>query len=117
MHRFFVYEEYGAKYESLVRDIASTHRTLPQWDAYQKGLEALAASLMSVNNRMENRHKSITVGDLLVKVRQACDSSQQCSHLVNSPLADPTSLQIPSDVCRASQADTSLRLPGLTHAD
>jgi hypothetical protein len=69
MHRFFVYEEYGAKYESMVRDISSTHRTMPQWDIYQKGLEVLAASLSSINNQNEHLNKSLTVGDLLVKVR------------------------------------------------
>jgi hypothetical protein len=69
MHRFFIYEEYGAKYEMMVRDVASTYRTIPQWDAYQKGLEALAASLSSINNQNEHSNKSLTVGDLLVKVR------------------------------------------------
>jgi hypothetical protein len=69
MHRFFIYEEYSAKYEMMVRDVASTYRTIPQWDAYQKGLEALAASLSSINNQNEHSKKSLTVGDLLVKVR------------------------------------------------
>ncbi len=68
MHRFFVYEEYGAKYEMMVKDVASTHRTIPQWDTYQKGLEALASSLSSINYQAEHPKKSLTVGDLLVKV-------------------------------------------------
>jgi hypothetical protein len=68
MHRFFVYEEYGAKYEMMVKDVASTHRTIPQWDTYQKGLEALASSLSSINSQEEHSKKSLTVGDLLVKV-------------------------------------------------
>jgi hypothetical protein len=68
MHRFFVYEEYGAKYEMMVKDVASTHRTIPQWDTYQKGLEALASSLSSINCQEEHSKKSLTVGDLLVKV-------------------------------------------------
>jgi hypothetical protein len=68
MHRFFVYEEYGAKYEMMVKDVASTYSTIPQWDVYQKGLEALAASLSSINNQHEHLKKSLTLGDLLVKV-------------------------------------------------
>lgn len=68
MNRFFAYEEYGAKYELMVKDVASTYRTMPQWEAYQKGLEALAASLSSVNTQHERSKKSLTVGDLLIKV-------------------------------------------------
>ncbi|KAI0019554.1 hypothetical protein F4780DRAFT_441219 [Xylariomycetidae sp. FL0641] len=68
MNRFFVYEEYGAKYEMMIKDVASAHRTLPHWDSYQKGLEALAASLGTVSSHMDNAKKSLTIGDLLVKV-------------------------------------------------
>ena len=69
MQRFFVYEEYGAKYEIMVRDVASTYRTIPEWEVYQKGLEALAVSLSSIKNQKEYSSKSLTVGDLLVKVK------------------------------------------------
>lgn len=68
MNRFFVYEEYGAKYELMIKDVASAHRELPQWETYQKGLEALAASLGAANYHLDNSRKSLTIGDLLVKV-------------------------------------------------
>lgn len=68
MSRFFIYEEYGAKYELMIKDVASTYRTIPQWQVYQKGLEALASSLASINNQQTGSRKSLTVGDLLVKV-------------------------------------------------
>lgn len=68
MGRFFVYEEYGAKYEMMIKDIASAHRTLPQWDTYQRGLEALAASLGPGSDHGAHFKKSSTIGDLLVKV-------------------------------------------------
>lgn len=68
MHRFFVYEEYGAKYEMMIRDVASAPRAMPQWETYQKGLEALAASLGSVNHQLDCSRKSLTISDLLVKV-------------------------------------------------
>lgn len=68
MSRFFVYEEYGAKYEMMIKDIASTYRTIPQWDIYQKGLEALASSVASINSQQNGLKKSLTIGDLLVKV-------------------------------------------------
>ncbi|KAI1208898.1 Dbl homology domain-containing protein [Annulohypoxylon truncatum] len=73
MNRFFVYEEYGAKYELMIKDVASAHRELPQWETYQKGLEALAASLGAVNYHLDNSRKSLTIGDLLVKpIQRIC---------------------------------------------
>ena len=69
MRSFFVYEEYGAKYELMMKDVASAHRSMPRWDSYQKGLETLAASLESVNSQDDGSKKSLTIGDLLVKVR------------------------------------------------
>ncbi|KAI5866921.1 Dbl homology domain-containing protein [Durotheca rogersii] len=73
INRFFIYEEYGAKYEMMIKDVASTHRTLPQWETYQKGLEALGASLSSANHHLENSKKSLTIGDLLVKpIQRIC---------------------------------------------
>lgn len=68
MNRLFVYEEYGAKYEMMIKDIASAHRTMPQWELYQKGLETLASSLGPASKYGVESKKSLTIGDLLVKV-------------------------------------------------
>ncbi|KAK3341712.1 hypothetical protein B0T25DRAFT_350820 [Lasiosphaeria hispida] len=73
MNRFFIYEEYGAKYELMIKDVASAHRTMPKWQSYQKGLEVLAASLESVNSQDDRSKKSLTIGDLLVKpIQRVC---------------------------------------------
>ncbi|KAI8960904.1 Dbl homology domain-containing protein, partial [Daldinia sp. FL1419] len=73
MNRFFIYEEYGAKYEMMIKDVASAHRTLPEWETYQKGLEALAASLGATNYHLDHSRKSLTIGDLLVKpIQRIC---------------------------------------------
>ncbi|KAI1661329.1 Dbl homology domain-containing protein [Daldinia decipiens] len=73
INRFFIYEEYGAKYEMMIKDVASAHRTLPEWETYQKGLEALAASLGATNYHLDNSRKSLTIGDLLVKpIQRIC---------------------------------------------
>jgi hypothetical protein len=72
VNRFFVYEEYGAKYELMIKDVASAYRTMPQWEAYQRGLEALASSLSSINTQHGNAKKALTIGDLLVKVSVSC---------------------------------------------
>ena len=68
MNRFFVYEEYGAKYEMMIKDVANAYRTIPQWETYQRGFESLASSLASVNSQNDNSKKALTIGDLLVKV-------------------------------------------------
>jgi hypothetical protein len=67
MNRFFIYEEYGAKYELMIKDVASAHRTMSKWESYQKGLETLAAALSTGHNQ-DDLKKSLTIGDLLVKV-------------------------------------------------
>lgn len=73
MNRFFVYEEYGAKYEMMIKDIASAHRTMPHWETYQKGLETLASSIGPSSNHCDKSKKSLTIGDLLVKpIQRVC---------------------------------------------
>lgn len=73
MNRFFVYEEYGAKYEMMMKDIASAHRTMPQWETYQKGLETLAASIGPSSDHGDSLKKALTIGDLLVKpIQRVC---------------------------------------------
>lgn len=71
MNRFFVYEEYGAKYELMIKDIAVVHRTLPCWDKHQKGLEALASSIGPANRPGDESKKALAVGDLLVKASRS----------------------------------------------
>ncbi|KAJ8129121.1 hypothetical protein O1611_g4512 [Lasiodiplodia mahajangana] len=73
MNRFLIYEEYGARYELMIKDVASTHRMLPHWENYQKGIEALAASLSATNSHPGHSKKSLTIGDLLVKpIQRIC---------------------------------------------
>ncbi|KAB5563548.1 hypothetical protein GE09DRAFT_1220097 [Coniochaeta sp. 2T2.1] len=72
MNRFFIYEEYGAKYELMIKDVASAHRTMPRWESYQKGLETLAAALGTGSSQSDLK-KSLTIGDLLVKpIQRVC---------------------------------------------
>lgn len=72
MNRFFLYEEYGAKYELMMKDVASAHRTIPGWDSYQKGLENLAGALGPASGQDDSFRKSLTTADLLVKVYHTC---------------------------------------------
>ena len=69
MNRFFIYKEYGAKYEMMIKDIASVQRAIPALDTHVKGIEILASSLGSEKKRNEDTKKrALSIGDLLVKV-------------------------------------------------
>ena len=73
MRRFSAYEEYGAKYETMVKDAASTFKAMPLWQAYEKGIEALASSITSVNGRAAGDKKALALGDLLIKpIQRVC---------------------------------------------
>lgn len=73
MHRFFMYKEYGAKYEMMIKDATSALETLPEWELHQKGLEAFAFTMES--SPSSDSRKARTIGDLLVKV---CSSDHIC---------------------------------------
>lgn len=79
MSQFFVYEEYGAKYELMIKDIASAHRTIPRWNSYQKGLETLATALGTASKQGDLSKKSLTIGDLLVKVSRSHELRAVCA--------------------------------------
>ncbi|KAL8377801.1 hypothetical protein RB595_008470 [Gaeumannomyces hyphopodioides] len=74
MNRLFIYEEYGAKYELMMNDVNLARRTLADWEKYQRGLEALAASIGPMNSHDDfSSKKSLTIGDLLVKpIQRVC---------------------------------------------
>ncbi len=116
MKRFFVYEEYGAKYELMIKDIAVVHRTMPQWDRYQKGLEALASSIGPVSSYDDQSKKALTVGDLLVKVGVFLAHGRVAT-VANPRQADPKSMQISAAFRRAVKAHARMRLPVLVYGN
>ncbi|KAG6039891.1 hypothetical protein E4U41_001849 [Claviceps citrina] len=73
MSRFFIYGEYGAKYDMILQDIASVDQLLPGWDWNQKGLEALSVLLHSSNLPDCRSKRASTLKDLLVKpIQRIC---------------------------------------------
>ncbi|KAF6840039.1 rho guanyl nucleotide exchange factor [Colletotrichum plurivorum] len=112
MNRFFIYEEYGAKYEMMIKDVASAHRTMPQWDTYQKGIEALASSLGSANTHDDHSKKSLTIGDLLVKpIQRICKYPLLFAELLKyTPVADcPNShMEVESALLRLREATAEI---------
>ncbi|MCJ1426910.1 hypothetical protein MMC29_004813 [Sticta canariensis] len=73
MGRFFVYEEYGAKYESMLLEMTSTSKAIPNFQVYERGIEALAHSLASTSTRTSYNRKGMTFEDLLIKpIQRVC---------------------------------------------
>ena len=71
MSRFFVYEEYGARYQSVARSLAAVSRAVPTWIAYERGIVALANSLGCTNG--DGGRRGLTFEDLLIKVSMKCN--------------------------------------------
>lgn len=96
LHRFWIYEEYGGRYEIMVKDVAIACKTMPQWETYQKGLEVLAESLASVDSHGNVSKKSMTVGDLLVKpIQRICKYPLLFAELLKqTPVCDSPSAHI-----------------------
>ena len=67
-----MYEEYAAKYESMLRNMASFSKTMPNWAAYERGIEALVNSLVPQSSGIEDSRKCLTLEDLLIKVLLGC---------------------------------------------
>ncbi|KAK3310094.1 uncharacterized protein B0T15DRAFT_481585 [Chaetomium strumarium] len=90
MNRFFIYEEYGAKYELLTKDVLAAHRAIPGWPSYQKGLEILASSLGSADSQDGQARKSLTIADLLMKpIQRVCKYPLLLSELLkHTPVID-----------------------------
>lgn len=52
----------------MIKDISAAQQAMPNWETYQKGLEALAMALGSSKGSEEGVKKALTINDLLVKV-------------------------------------------------
>jgi hypothetical protein len=68
MKRFFAYEEYGAHWTAMSKELTSTCKNLPSWHSFERGVEALSKTLTSENNREANSRKALGFSDLLIKV-------------------------------------------------
>ncbi|KAH0498836.1 hypothetical protein TgHK011_006066 [Trichoderma gracile] len=110
--RFFMYEEYGATYEMMIKDIASAQEAMPDWEAYQKGLEALALALGSAKGSEEGTKKALTINDLLVKpIQRICKYPLLfCELLKCTPISDcPNShMEIDNTLTRLREATTEI---------
>lgn len=107
--KFFAYEQYGAKYEMMVRDLASTYKLLSTSQAFEKGIEVLSRTLDSVDNRDERSRKGMAFADLLIKV---CCFSRNRFTTTDNHKANSTCMQISPSFRRSRKAHARCRRPG-----
>lgn len=69
MLRFAAYEDYGANYDLIQRDVDDTQRAISGWADFDKAIEAISAHVNPMRTREANRKRAMTVKDLLIKVR------------------------------------------------
>ena len=60
----------------MSQGLTSTYKSMPTWQAYERGIEALSKPLESENNREASSRKALTFSDLLIKVRPDHDGFQ-----------------------------------------
>ncbi|KAL8766511.1 MAG: hypothetical protein Q9209_006727 [Squamulea sp. 1 TL-2023] len=71
--RFSVYEEYGAKYELMLREMSTTSKSIANWHAFERSIEALANSLALASASEESTRKGLSFEDLLIKpIQRIC---------------------------------------------
>lgn len=109
MNRFFIYKEYGAKYDMMTADISAAPSSMPDWELYQKGLEALASTVRSAKGNADTLKKALTLSDLLMKVRPEPYSLSMAVVLTSQ--ANSTYLQIPALIFGAAQVHHSGGFP------
>ncbi|RCI11507.1 hypothetical protein L249_7270 [Ophiocordyceps polyrhachis-furcata BCC 54312] len=112
MNRFFIYKEYGAKYELMIKDVASANQAMPQWETYQKGLETLASVLGSAKNSQDQSKKALKMADLLVKpIQRICRYPLLFAELLKyTPVSDcPNShMEVDSVLTRLREANAEI---------
>jgi len=71
---FSAYEEFCSNYELLSQDMAILRRSIPNWAAYDQGIEALSKSIASMESRKQEENRSMSLSDLMIKVGVAHSS-------------------------------------------
>ncbi len=68
MRRFLAYEAYVAHHEIVHEEASLTSRLVPAWIAYERGVEALSASIVAIEHKDSCGRKGLTLSDLGIKV-------------------------------------------------
>ncbi|KAJ5136005.1 hypothetical protein N7448_004559 [Penicillium atrosanguineum] len=70
---FPAYEEFCSNYELLAQDVAILRRSIPNWSAYDQGIEALSKSVASMESKKHEENRSMNLSDLMIKpIQRLC---------------------------------------------
>ena len=86
MGRFFIYQEYGATYETMLQDISLAAKSITNWNSYQRGYEALANLVAPEKTRLLGSKKGLTFEDLMIKVSVCCSSDERFKPTAMQPI-------------------------------
>jgi hypothetical protein len=108
MSRFCVYEEYGANYELVQRDVDDTQRAISAWSDFDRAIELLSVHVNPVQSREANKKKAMTVKDLLIKVSYALEQLKSIAQLSSNDVANTETSEVRIDLRRPVQTHTVL---------
>jgi hypothetical protein len=81
MRRFLAYGAYVAHHEIVHEEASSTSRLVPAWVAYERGVEALSASIVAIEHKETCGRKGLTLSDLEIKVASILRRGTVDAHL------------------------------------
>ncbi|KAL8713211.1 MAG: hypothetical protein Q9220_002732 [cf. Caloplaca sp. 1 TL-2023] len=85
--QLFVYEEYGAMYDLMLRDMASNYKLISNWYAFERSIEALVNSLARSSRDEALFRKGLSFDDLLIKpIQRVCKYPLLFEELMNNTL-------------------------------
>ncbi|GFF78750.1 Rho guanyl nucleotide exchange factor, putative [Aspergillus lentulus] len=93
---FKLYEDFCSNFELLLQDVSLLRGSIPNWETFEGGIESLAKSVTSLENKLLTDNRSMSLSDLVVKVFptppsrstiSALTSLSQFSAFVNDPLS------------------------------
>ena len=112
MKRFLAYEAYVAYHEIVHEEASITSRLIPTWSTYERGVEALSASINAIDQKEACARKGMTLSDLGIKVSMSTVQGMRKLRLIVT--ADTAHLQVSTVLLRSLQAYAGLRRPDCT---
>ncbi|KAL5040917.1 hypothetical protein BDW71DRAFT_201794 [Aspergillus fruticulosus] len=99
---FIYYKEFCERYDLLVEDIAVLRNSVPNWQAYEQGIEALTKSAASMETRSLYDNKSLCLNDILIKddpsahdeIRQVVENVREVLAEINEATASTLNRRI-----------------------
>lgn len=65
---FKLYEDFCCNFELLLQDVSLLRGSIPNWEAFEGGIESLSKSVTSLENKLLTDNRSMSLSDLVVKV-------------------------------------------------